>query len=107
MAFGTQTEKQERERERERRGNDKLDDQFCYCLEAASRTSFLSRSCEKALYNSESAKKIFGRCFGFFFLVFLFLYQSGSLGEGLREGGREEEMAGGELDNGVTTALPF
>jgi len=39
-------------------------------------------------------------------LVFWFLYQSGSLGEGLREGGREEEMAGGELDNGVTSALP-
>ncbi len=60
------------ERARERRGNDILDDQFCYSLEAASWTSFLSRSCEKALYNSESAKKVSGRCFGFFF-VFLFL----------------------------------
>jgi len=57
-------------------------------------TSFLSRSCEKALYNSESAKKIFGWCFGFFFFFFFWFFcfctvveASGSIERGRAGGG--------------------
>jgi hypothetical protein len=79
LGFGIwNTNRETRKREREKRGHDILDDQFCYSLEAASWTSFLPRSCERALYNSESAKRIFGWCFGFFFF---FWYQSGSVGK--------------------------
>ncbi len=99
MAFGTQTQKQERDRETGG-GTTFSTTNFVILW-----TSFLSRSCEKGLYNSESAKKIFGWCFGFFFFCFFVFVPEWKRREALREGGREEELAGGELDNGVTSSL--
>jgi hypothetical protein len=97
-----QRSERERERERERRGGTtKSTTNFVILWKLLSGLRFYLDPARKlcAIPNLQ-------RRFLVGVLVFLFMYQSGSLGEALREGGREEEMAGGELDNGVTSALP-
>jgi len=83
LGFGIwNTNTEARKRQRDRRGNDILDDQFCYSLDFVSISILRERLVQ------------FRICIEDFWLVFWFLYQSGSVGKHWeREGGRRRWQA--------------